>query len=384
MAVLAVLAALALLGSLVGLVVVGLRYRAEQREGARVRALFSRYVSPPIVDELLRRKDPRLYSGRCVSATILVCRIWNFAGFAEALTPQESLRYLNEFFALAGTSIQKHRGMIDKFLDDGIIGVFGVPLEDPAAEEHALRAALDIVRLVDAMERHWRTQDRRAFKVGIGINSGDVIAGDAGFDERREFTVVGPPALLAARLQEATEELHAYVVASSATCEKVAPLFSLVPLLRHPLPGLRHLVDAQIVVGLTRGNDALSMPAATAFKHTTLEAAPAPERGAALPAAAGAVPATHLPSQPSVPAAQRISRMSPPPPDFAALPIHELEDPLAPLRPRRAAFESTTDIPFSLRTDDADGPMFPDPLPPPRRRATYDDRSGPPIELPPA
>src|ERR1035441_9779729 len=77
--------------------VVALRYQAEQHEGARVRALFSRYVAPPVVEELLRRKDPRLYTGRSLYATIVVCRIWNFAGFAETLTAEQTLRYLNEF-----------------------------------------------------------------------------------------------------------------------------------------------------------------------------------------------------------------------------------------------------------------------------------------------
>jgi adenylate cyclase len=268
-----VLAGLALIGALTGLVIVGLRYQAERREGVRVRALFSRYLAPPIVDELLRRKDPRLYLGRSLHATIVVCRIWNFAGFAETLSAEETLRYLNEFFALAGTSIQKYRGMIDKFLGDGIIGVFGVPLEDPAAEEHALRAALDIVRLVDAMDTHWQAQGRRSFQVGIGISTGEVIAGDAGFHERREFTVVGPETLFAARLQEATVELKAPIIAAATTCESVLPLFALIPLKGHPLPGLKRLADAFVVLGLTDQTDTLSMPDAAVFRETQVDAA---------------------------------------------------------------------------------------------------------------
>jgi class 3 adenylate cyclase len=354
----AVLAGLVLVGSLVGLVVFGLRYRAEQREVARVRALFSRYLSPPIVDELLRRKDPRLYTGRSLHATILVCRIWNFAGFAETLTAEETLRYLNEFFALAGTSIQKHRGMIDKFLADGIIGVFGVPLEDPAAEEHALRAALDIVRLVDAMNLRWHAQGRRSFQVGIGINSGEVIAGDAGFNERREFTVVGPETLLAARLQEATHDLLASIVAAATTCNPVRHLFSLVPLTGHPLPGLKRLSDAFIVLGLTNDSATLTMPAPDAFKETQVDAA---GRGAALPAAT----------------LQKIARFTPPPPEIVPLPRVELADPSAPLRPRRrpSANADTFGLPESrtFGNDDDDAPILPEPPAPPGR----------PIGLPP-
>ncbi len=361
----AVIAGVALVGALAGLAIVGLRYRAEQREVRRVRALFSRYLSPPVVDELLRRKDPALYTGRSLQATILVCRIWNFAGFAESLTAQETLRYLNEFFALAGTSIQKYRGMIDKFLGDGIIGVFGVPLEDPHAEEHALRAALDIVRLVDAMDRRWRAQGRRSFQVGIGINSGDVIAGDAGFNERREFTVVGPQTLFAERLQEATFELNAFVVAAAATCEVVHELFTLVPLTGHPLPGLKRLADAFIVVGFNAESQTLDMPSSAAFKETKVEAKLS---------AVSATPA-------------RVARISPAPPDAPALPLIERSDPLAPMRPRKRPIDEWTadaaDGEFGFarpHSDDRDRPIVPDP---PARRAAYEHRGGPPVELPP-
>jgi class 3 adenylate cyclase len=372
----AVLAGLVLVGALVGLVIVGLRYRAEQREGARVRALFSRYVSPPIVDELLRRKDPRLYTGRALQATVVVCRIWNFAGFAEELTAEETLRYLNEFFTLAGTSIQKHRGMIDKFLADGIIGVFGVPLEDVAAEEHALRAALDIVRLVDAMDQRWRAQGRKSFQVGIGINSGEVIAGDAGFNERREFTVVGPETLFAARLQEATADLKAFVVAAASTCKPVRHLCTLVPLMGHPLPGLKRLVDAYIVLGI-RGEESelLTMPDAGSFKETRVDASSDSLRAVPKPPPAAARPTVARP----------VGRVTPPPPEVAPLPRVD-PDPYAPLRPRQLSVEDTADAAFALpstfglRHDDE--PIFPEVIPPPGRSARYEDGEGPPIGLP--
>jgi class 3 adenylate cyclase len=368
----AVLAGLALVCALVGLVVVALRYQAEQREGVRVRALFSRYVAPPIVDELLRRKDPRLYTGRSLRATIVVCRIWNFAGFAETLSAEQTLRYLNEFYALAGSSIQKHRGMIEKFLSDGIIGVFGVPLEDPDAEEHALRAAIDIVRLVHAMDRRWSAQGRRSFQVGIGINSGDVIAGDAGFHERREFTVVGPETLFAARLQEAALGLNAFIVASASTCNPVRERFSLVPLTGHPLPGLKRLADAFIVLGLTKESEPLHMPPPGTFKETTVD-------GGA-PSAVPVVPAAPTKAVHSAP------RVSPPPPEIAPLPRVGLADPLAPLAPRRPA-QTAADAAFTLpelrglrHFDDDDGPIFPEP---PVPRNAYEDDDGPPIRLPP-
>jgi class 3 adenylate cyclase len=369
-----------LLAALVGLVFYLRRYRAERTEVARIRTAFSRYVSPAIVDELLRRKDARLYTGRSMHATVLVCRIRNFAGFAEALSPEETLRYLNEFFALGGTSIQKHRGMIDKFLSDGIIGVFGVPLEDTFQEEHALRAALDIVRLVDAMDQRWQSQGRRSIQVGIGINSGKVIAGDAGYNERREFTVVGPETLIAARLQEATIDLNAFIVASAATCDVVRDLFSLVPIKGHPLPGIKRLADAFIVRGLKKyDRDDLTMPSSTAFAETRIESP--------LPPAPEPAPAAPPPPPPPPPEATRVvERPSPPPPEVEPMPRVDLPDPPQPMRPRRRSSSSPSsplDLP-ELRIprylDNDEGPIMPDPPPP---LATYEDDEGPPHQLPP-
>lgn len=361
----ATLAGIAVLGLVIGLVFVLRRYRAEQREVERLRVMFSRYVAPAVVEELLRRKDARLYTGKSMHATILVCRIWNFAGFSEAMTPEETLRYLNEFFALAGTSIQKHRGMIDKFLSDGIIGVFGVPIEDPFQEEHALRAALDIVRLVAAMDQRWAAQGRRSFQVGIGISSGKVIAGDAGYDDRREFTVVGSETLFAAQLQQTTPDLNAYIVASNSTCDVVRDMFTLVPISGVPLPGIKRLADAFIVRGLKKyDRDDLKLPRNDAFADTTItppEPPPAPVQLQPAGPPAVAAPVRNSP-QPDAdpPPAEPMRRRTQPPDRTTAFDLPELR------------------IPRFRGADE--GPIMPDPPPP---RATYEDGDGPPMQLPP-
>jgi class 3 adenylate cyclase len=374
----AFLAGLALVAVLIGVVVAVRRFRAQRREVDRIRTLFSRYVTPTIVDELLRRKDPRVHTGRSMQATILVCRIWNFADFTEKLTPEETLRYLNEFFTLAGTSIQKHRGMVEKFLSDGMIGVFGIPLEDPFQEENALRAALDIVRLVDAMTARWQKQGRRPFQVGIGVSSGTVIAGDAGFHERREFAVVGPETLYASQLQAATVDLNAYIIASAATCEPVRDLFALVPIKRVPLRGTKRLTETFIVRGLARRDrDDLRMPASRDFTHTTIVPPETP------------VPQAQPQAKPVAPRVQQpepAHNASPLPPEVTPLPRIDLPDPPPPMRRRRRAVSNAVafDLP-ELRIpqfydDDSERPILPEP---PQPRAVYEDSGGPPIQLPP-
>ncbi len=336
------------LGGIAGCALAWRRWRAERRELARVRATFSRYVAPSVVDVLLARKDERLFTGRAVRATILVCRIRDFAHFIEPLTPEQTLRYLNEFYGLTGTAIQRHRGIIESFLGDGIVAVFGVPLDNPTQEEDALQAALDVVRHVVAMRERWAKQHRKPFTIGIGINTGDVIAGDAGFRERREFTVVGSEATMAHRLQEAAFVLNAYIVASRSTCASHVDDYHLVPVNGVPLAGVRRVLDAFVVRGRHRSVESFTVPV-DALVETTIETLP--------------------PAAPT-PAAQ------------AAPPDSEL--PLA--RPRGRTAATATRAPelglpelkrgWMFPQDDDAKPILPDPPP---RRATYED-GGPPLD----
>jgi class 3 adenylate cyclase len=387
MSVLQAFFALVALAALGGCLVAYRRWQAEQRELARVRATFSRYVAPSVVDVLLARKDERLFTGSAVRATVLVCRIRDFAHFIEPLSPEHALRYLNEFYALTGTAIQRRRGIIETFLGDGIVGVFGVPLENPTQEDDALQAALDIVRHVVAMRKRWAQQQRKPFTVGIGINTGAVIAGDAGFRDRREFTVVGSEATFAHRLQEAAFALNAFVVASRATCESLASEYNLVPVSGVPLPGVRRLLDAYVVRARLRGTESFTVPDDAMIETTIVPqetAAPPPEtpRGEEPPVARPAA-ARKPPSQPapapvpqSAPAPQIAAAPRPAPLPQAAPSPPGL--PAGQPAPRPAARTAAAELGLPDLGDDwpggvHDGPIFPDPPPP---RATYQDRGG--------
>ncbi|MGZ3497043.1 MAG: adenylate/guanylate cyclase domain-containing protein [Vulcanimicrobiaceae bacterium] len=249
------------------------RYTRERDENRRVRALFSRYVPVQVVDELLERNDPRLFTAQTYYATVLHARIRNFELLAEQLTPEQTLRYLNEFYAIAGRAIERQRGLIESLRGDTITAVFGVLIDSPFQEERALRAAIDMVRLVNAMNARWSAQGRKPYVITVGVNSGTIVAGDVGFQRRREFAVVGNAAHIAARLQQIAEELNAYVLASASTFEPVAEQFVGVPASTLPLRGLKRLQKAYIVRGLAkRGEDEwLRLPSEDAIAQTIVK-----------------------------------------------------------------------------------------------------------------
>lgn len=248
------------------------RFALARQEHRKVVALFTRYMPAPFVEELLDRKDPRLFEAREYYATILCVRIRNFALFAESLAPEETLRYLNEFYTVVGQAVQRHRGFIESLRGDTVNAVFGVLMDEKFQEERALRAALDIMRVVNAMQARWRAQGRKPLAVGMGVNSGKIVAGDTGYKERREFAIIGNPAQVAARLEAASEELNAAIVASETTYDVVRDLFVGIPTSSLPLKGLRRLQNAFIIRGLTRRaseDDLLTLPSQRSF-HTTV------------------------------------------------------------------------------------------------------------------
>ena len=369
----ALLALAAAVAAIVVAYVQAQRVIAAQRETVRVRSIFSRYVSPNILDELLERRDARAFTAKSGYATVLVCRIWNFALFAEQMEHEETLRYLNDFYTVAGRSIQKHRGMVDKFLGDGISGAFGFPLEDPLQEEHAIRAAVDIIRLVDGMNQRWVREGRKPLRVGIGINSGNVVAGEVGYPQRREYTVVGLPAIVASRVQERTEPMSAYIIVTESTLEPVRTMFINVSAGTVPLRGMKRNEKCYVIRGLAKPEekDSLLLPPPQAFPRTRIDdpiegqstfdkrIAGLPERDPDL-----SQPREFSEPQPRAP----LPKAAPPPPKRRVPP--------PPLTKKRL------DIPETAGFGAYDNsPALPDPI---AAEGYYEDDSGrPPLKLPP-
>jgi class 3 adenylate cyclase len=326
------------------------RYASERYEHRRVLALFTRYMPAPVVEDLLARKDPRLLEAREYYATIVHVRIRNFALFAEPLSPSETLRYLNEFYTIVGQAVGRHRGFIESLRGDTVVAVFGVLIEERFQEERALRAALDIMRVVAAMESRWREQQRKAFTIGIGVNSGKIVAGDTGYKDRREFAIIGNPAHVAAQLEAASEELNASIVASETTYEAVRDLFIGIPTSSLPLKGLRRLQNAFIVRGLSRRETEehlLTLPSQRSFQKTVVRAYETPEPDAIEP---DAYMAPNAPPEEKRTVDERVSGNGAAP-----------------------AFGH-----FSRYDDDK--PALPQPPP---VIGTYEDDQGPPVQLPP-
>jgi len=194
----------------------------EQRQRARVRALFERYVSPAAIDEMLSQPDSVSVSGQRRDVTVMFSDIRGFTALSEKLRPEEVVAILNDYLGAMTEIIFKYGGTVDKFEGDGILAIWNAPL---AVEDHPTRAvecALEMTRRLAEMQQGWTATGQQALKSGIGISTGPCFVGNIGSSQRMDYTVIGDTVNLAARLEALTKELGLQIVYSEATHRQLA------------------------------------------------------------------------------------------------------------------------------------------------------------------
>ena len=177
-------------------------------ERERLREAFGAYVDPGLADRVLREGAD--LEGQDVEVSVLFLDIRDFTAFAESAGPREVVSMLNEFWDLVVPALLRHGGQANKFNGDGLLAVFGAPERLPDHVTRAVAAALEIADIV-------RARYGGAVSVGIGVNSGHVVAGTVGGGGRVEFTVIGDTVNTAARVEAATRETGDDVLVTEAT-----------------------------------------------------------------------------------------------------------------------------------------------------------------------
>jgi len=203
------------------LMTIGLRLTGEERERARIRGLFGRYVSDAVVDKLLSDERRPDLAGEPATVTVLFSDIRNFTTISEKLTAHEVVEMLNAYFTRVCEPILAQGGTVDKYIGDAVMAVFGSPVAHADHARRALRAALAMAAEAAAFRDWMRTRfaDRGLpeFGVGIGLHSGEAVIGDIGTPKRKEFTAIGDTVNAASRLEGVTKQLGCVIAASEAT-----------------------------------------------------------------------------------------------------------------------------------------------------------------------
>lgn len=218
------------------------------REKEFIKNTFERYVSKPLAETILRHQSDLQLGGEEKEVTILFCDIRRFTSLAERLPPAQVVDLLNDYFTRMIQVVADHEGMVDKLMGDSVMALFGAPFalgDDPL---RAVRCAIEMQQAVRRFNQERAVQALPPLEMGIGINTGPVIAGNIGSATRMEYTVIGDSVNIAARLQGLAHPGE--ILVSEATYRLIAEQVVAAPLAPIELKGKRIPVGVYRIDGL--------------------------------------------------------------------------------------------------------------------------------------
>ncbi|HEY8193028.1 MAG TPA: adenylate/guanylate cyclase domain-containing protein [Gaiellaceae bacterium] len=199
---------------------IGAHYLLAAFERERVRDIFARFVPAAVVDDVLKRTDGDLrLGGVTIEATVMFTDLRGFTSVSEALPAAEVIQIVNHYLEEMTKSIHEHGGTLVSYEGDGIMAVFGAPIEQPDHADRSIATARDMLEVRLPRFNAWLQERQIAsgFYMGIGLNSGDVVSGNVGSENRLEYTAIGDTTNTAARLQGMTKGTPHSVFISDTT-----------------------------------------------------------------------------------------------------------------------------------------------------------------------
>lgn len=198
---------------------------------AFVKNAFSKYVPSSVVDELIDQPGKLQLEGEDRELTILFSDVASFTAISEKMAPHDLVKLLNRYLTEMTSLIVDHGGIIDKFIGDGILAEFGAPLPLDKHADQAVKTGLAMQRSIIELNKNWQDDDYPNIGARVGINTGRVIVGNMGSDQVFDYTVIGDPVNLAARLESANKQYGTYLMISEFTFEQITKeLFQYRPL----------------------------------------------------------------------------------------------------------------------------------------------------------
>ncbi|MBI4500707.1 MAG: FHA domain-containing protein [Gemmatimonadetes bacterium] len=170
------------------------------RREAVVLSNFQRYFSPNLIQTIADQQGSGKLKGEKKPVVIFFSDIRGFTSMSETMVPDDIANLLTEYFTEMVEIVFAHGGTLDKFMGDAIMALWGAPITSGDDPDKAMQAALDMMRVLGELNKKWAEQGKREVKIGIGINFGEVFAGNIGSDQRLEYTVIGDAVNVASRL----------------------------------------------------------------------------------------------------------------------------------------------------------------------------------------
>ena len=200
------------------------KYITEEREKKKIRGAFQYYLTASVINEMLEDPSKLKLGGHKKDLSVLFSDIRDFTTISEQLTPEELVRLLNEYLTAMTDVVFNNEGLLDKYMGDAIMAVFGAPLDQPDHSMRACMTALGMMNELKRLQEKWMNEGKPPLNIGIGVNSGDMVVGNMGSEMRFDYTVMGDSVNLGSRLEGINKEYGTNIIISEFTYENVKDL----------------------------------------------------------------------------------------------------------------------------------------------------------------
>lgn len=227
------------------------RFILEGRNKEKIKQAMGKYLSQDIMKNVVQNIDDIKLGGKKANVTVLFADIRGFTSISEKLTAEEVSVILNEYFTGIEPIISKYNGVINKFIGDAVMAIFGEPIPDINHAQNAVKCANEMLKTVDRLRDKWIFEGKPKIEIGIGINTGEAFVGNIGSEKRLEYTVIGDTVNIASRIESYNKVYKTSLLISSSTYSYVSSIADVIKISEVTIRGKSKKMDIYEVLRLS-------------------------------------------------------------------------------------------------------------------------------------
>lgn len=228
------------------------RFILEGQNKEKIKTAMGKYISQDVMQNVVKNIDALKLGGKRANVTVLFADIRGFTSMSEKMSAEEVSVILSEYFTEIEPIISKYNGVINKFIGDAVMAIFGEPIQDKNHALNAVKCANEMLEKVDELQKKWLGEGKPKIEIGVGINTGEAFVGNIGSETRLEYTVIGDMVNLASRIESYNKVYKTRFLISSTTYEKIRNIADVIKISEVSIRGKVKKLDIYEVLRLVR------------------------------------------------------------------------------------------------------------------------------------
>ena len=222
-----------------------------ERKNNRIEKILGKYISKDIKNKILKNDTNAELGGKKAEISIMFVDIRGFTSLSESHSAEEVSSLLNDYFSLIEPVINKYNGVINKFIGDAVLVIFGEPIQDKNHAQNAVKCAYELNKKVKSIQEKWINEGKPKIDIGIGINTGEAFVGNIGTVDRFEYTVIGDAVNIASRIEDYNKIYKTHILISQFTYSKISHIVDVIKIREVAIKGKVKKINIYEVLRVT-------------------------------------------------------------------------------------------------------------------------------------